>query len=255
MSKKINPKYEKYLDGLRSLAIFGFDLIIIQKDDLFGNMKFTYQAHSYFDGEKTNLPSPLIIGDLKLSNTFMYHYEIKTEVDIARYLRYISILLTNFKGPKETDNLNVHIERLQDFFSNQHPFNESIIAEPMRAYDEVYGNKRFFDLNEYVTFAHILDKYHKIFDKYRKKPLPTGDYDEMFAYRFFFKDFTEEKMKKMLNDQRQYETLINTLIKFKLTQYNKRELETLVKRKDKFDEFFKILKDWSYQTFTLEGKQ
>lgn len=245
--RKISKKFEKYKAGLTSLALYGLDLIISK-----GNIFFTYKEHSYFDEEKKNLPIPCKFGKFILSEAFMEQYHIITKVDIARLLRIISIILTNFKGPKEKDSFDIHIENLRNFFQFQLPFDESIIAEVLSAYDEAFGIKNIIFLGEYIAFTRVLDLLYDIFNKVRKIKDSTsdGDFDEMFAYRFFFKDFTKEKMRKMFNNQEQLKTLLYTLIKFKLTNYKEHQLEVYINSPSKFDEFFQILKEWSDKTFS-----
>lgn len=245
--RKISKRKEKYKAGLTSLATFGLDLIVISK-----GIVFTYKEHSYFDEEKKNLPIPCKFGENLLSEAFMEQYHIITKVDIARLLRIISIILTNFKGSKEKDSFDIHIENLQNFFQFQLPFDESIMAEVLGAYDEAFGIKNIILLGEYIAFARVLNLLYYIFKKVRKIEDSTSDedFDEMFAYRFFFKDFTKEKMRKMFKNEEQIKTIRYTLEKFKLTNYEEHQLERYVNNPSKFDEFFQILKEWSDKTFS-----
>jgi hypothetical protein len=72
----------------------------------------------------TTLPRPYGMktqygGTLNLSERFMNKFEVITEYDLHRVLRNASIILTNFDGGIERDNIKNHQNRLGQFFQSK----------------------------------------------------------------------------------------------------------------------------------------
>ena len=104
---------KKYKIGLEYLRKTGFDHIV-RELGAFGVEVYKYKPHSRFDSEKKDLPNPCQFRDFVLTKKLMDHYQIKTKVDIARYLRIISIILSNFSLPDEYDNFDIHRRQVKN---------------------------------------------------------------------------------------------------------------------------------------------
>lgn len=161
---------KKYKIGLEYLRKTGFDHIVFEIGP-FGSEVYKYKPHSRFDSEKKDLPNPCQFGEIVLTKKMMDHYQIKTKVDIARYLRIISIILTHFSLPDEYDNFDIHRRELRrhfqdDFYKNVQR-KQSAIREALVAYDEAFSSPGIIPVFDYDSFADLLDRFYNIY-----KPTP-----------------------------------------------------------------------------------
>ncbi|NHK32906.1 MAG: hypothetical protein FK730_16280 [Asgard group archaeon] len=247
----------------------GLDLVVEQ--DFIIKSVFTFKEHSYFGETKKDLPKPSKFGNHVLSAKIMDHYDFITKVDLARFLRVVSIILTNFTGPKEDDHFDNHIRRLQDLFKKQTPENETLVMEALLAYDEVLGTKKNLPKEDYINFARILNNQWQIFES-KEKIQPSDDfleddwaYDDYedeeidhakrisdyadWAYKELFKDFNDEKFLKMLNDDMQRNTLLISLKSQKLGDYTDEQIKQFAKKKKERVELIKKINDWYVKKF------
>lgn len=262
-------KYQKYKNSLSYLEKSGLDLVV--KEDFIIKSAFTYKEHSYFGETKKNLPKPCKFGNHILSAKIMDHYDFITKVDLARFLRIVSIILTNFTGPKDDDHFDNHILRLQNLFKKQTPENETLVMEALLAYDEVLGTKKNLPKEDYLAFARILNNQWRIFEP-KEKIQPSDDfldddwaYDDYedeeidytkrindyadWAYKEIFKDFNDEKFLKMLDDDTQRNTLLISLKSLKLGDYTDEQLKQFAKKKKERSEIIKKINEWYVKKF------
>jgi hypothetical protein len=176
---------KKYKIGLEYLRKTGFDHIV-RELGVFGVEVFKYKPHSRFDSEKADLPNPCQFGEIVLTKRLMDHYQIKTKVDIARYLRIISIILTNFSLPDEYDNFDIHRRELRKFLQNEKykskEMKQLAIREALIAYDNTFSTYITIQMKDYANFADILNLFYGIYE-----PMPE------------YKKMTEDQ-KKALED-------------------------------------------------------
>lgn len=265
----MSSKYQKYKPGLDYLKKNGLDLIV--KQDFIIKSVITYQEHSYFGETKEDLPKPYKLAGNVISIDFMNHYDFITKVDLARFLRVVSIILTNFTGPKEEDHFNAHIWRLQDLCKAPSPENESLVMEALLAYDEVLGSKKNLLKEDYIAFARILNYLWYIFEPAEEASgsndkladdFEFDDYgyddsvDEEFdfakdyeqyvgwVYKEIFRDLDDKKLLKQINDDTQRNTLMLSLKQCNLGEYTDKQLKDLVKKKKDREKLIKKVNDW-----------
>jgi hypothetical protein len=257
-------KYQKYKPGLDYLKKSGLDLVVEQ--DFVIKSIFTFKEHTYFGETKENLPKPYKVSNNVLSTKFMEHYDFITKVDLARFLRVVSVILTKFTGPKENDHFDNHIYRLQDLFKKQSPENEALVMEALQAYNEVLGSKKSFPKEDYISFARILDHLWNIFkpkigkdtadelysDYYDYDDYEEEEYDPAarladtmdWVYKELFKDFKDAKLLKMIKDDTQRNTLMLALKQKKLGDFTDDQLKQLINKKKDREELIKKINKW-----------
>ncbi|MHA1121385.1 MAG: hypothetical protein ACTSPC_01060 [Candidatus Heimdallarchaeota archaeon] len=158
---------KKYKIGLEYLRKTGFDHIVLEVGP-FGSEVYRFKPHSRFDNEKADLPNPCRFGEVHLTKKMMDHYQIKTKVDIARYLRIVSIILTHFSLPDEYDNFAIHVRELRrhfqdDFYKNVQR-KQSAIREALVAYDEDFSSPGIIPVYDYDSFADLLNRFYYIYE-------------------------------------------------------------------------------------------
>ena len=275
---------KKYKIGLEYLRKTGFDHIT-RDLGVFGVEVFKYKPHSRFDNEKKDLPNPCQFREFVLTKKLMDHYKIKTKVDIARYLRIISIILTNFSLADEYDNFEIHRRELRRFFQNNNyqsrASKKSAIREALMAYDEAFSSRISILESDYNGFTDVLNLFYNIYEPLLKvetkkeKPI-TGDEDDLFddygydddydlddegttdykepdimwAYDGLYKDFTDEKLIERLKDDRQRGTLRVSLPTMNIREYFDTELKGLLKNDSERKKLLKKIRAWHKKTFS-----
>jgi len=257
--------YQKYKLGLDYLKSSGLDLVV--KQDFFIKTVLTYQEHSYFGETKENLARPYKLANNVLSKQFLDHYDLITKVDLARFLRVVSIILTNFTGPKDNDHFDTHIYRLQDLFLKPSYENEALVMEALLAYNEVLGKKTNLPREDYHAYARILNHLWYIFEPAEESLASDDSYDDWsygedmtesddfdfaadfdqyanWAYKEILKDFTEEKFLKMIKDDMQLNSLQITLTLLKLSDLTKEQLLGLANDKNGRKKLIKKVNEW-----------
>ncbi len=198
----ITKKYKVGLDYLRKT---GFDHIVRDLGP-FGEEVYKYKPHSRFDSEKADLPNPCQFGEIVLTKKMMDHYQIKTKVDIARYLRIISIILTHFSHSPEYDNFEIHRRELRRHFQDDYYktdlLKRAAVREALVAYDEAFSSPGIIPVWDYDSFADLLNSFYNIFEpiiepksdflpkqKYTPKPDNEGDlFGDYDDYDDFYDD-------------------------------------------------------------------
>jgi len=272
---------QKYKIGLEYLGKHGFDHIVRELSP-FGVEVYKFKPHSRFDSEKADLPNPCQFGEIVLTKRLMDHYQIKTKVDIARYLRIISIILTGFKLSSEYDNFDIHRRQLRRHF--QDDFYQSIerkrlaIREALMAYDEAFSSRSSVPVSDYEAFADLLNRFYNIYEPLPKpvikeKPITAEDdfYDDVFyddydldsvgdstyeepdimwAYEGMFKDFTDEKLVDMIKIDRSRKTLEGSLKDpIGIKGYSDSKLKKLLDNSSERKKLLQKIRDWHSKTF------
>ena len=165
-------EYKKYKHGLNYLARYGFEFTIYLDGKALNTKDHKADIQFSFGGPQKDLPMPVVFGGSTLLKPFMTHYKIITTVDIAKLMRAVSIILTNFKGPIKDDHFHNHRDRLQQFFFNQEPFDESIVMEALVVYDYMFGKPISLPKSNYIAFARTLNYFFNLF----KPEDPIDDY-------------------------------------------------------------------------------
>ncbi|MBD3189244.1 MAG: hypothetical protein GF308_01295 [Candidatus Heimdallarchaeota archaeon] len=154
---------KKYVPGLSYLGSKGFEVRFESDGKILNSKEHQKEFLSAFGLPKGNLSRPYEFEWGTLAKEFMEHYKIETIVDIAKYMRIISIILSNFKGPAEKDLFLNHQKRLIKIFEYQYGFNPLIVREALIAYDEVFSTRKALPEKEYTTFATVLDYFFYLF--------------------------------------------------------------------------------------------
>jgi hypothetical protein len=158
---------KKFKAGLDYLKKTGFDHIVLEVG-VFGKEVYRYKPHSRFDSEKKDLPNPCQFRNFVLTKQFMDHYKIKTKVDIARYMRIVSIILTSFDLPEEYDNFEIHRKRLrlhlQDKAFDSIQSKRLAIRDALFAYDKAFSTIITMPLKPYEDFSDILNLFYNIYE-------------------------------------------------------------------------------------------
>jgi len=277
---------KKYKIGLEYLRKTGFDHIVFEIGP-FGSEVYRFKPHSRFDCEKADLPNPCRFGEIDLTKKMMDHYQIKTKVDIARYLRIISIILTHFSLPDEYDNFAIHRRELRRHFQDDYYktdlLKRSAIREALVAYDEAFSSPGIIPVWDYDSFANLLNRFYNIFEpiiepkitekqKYTPKPGNEGDlfgdyddfYDDddagtteykepdiMWAYEGLYKDYTEEKMIVTLKNNIKLNTLLDSLNSvMNIPGYSIGKLKELLNNESERKKLVKKIREWHKKTFS-----
>ena len=272
---------KKYKIGLDYLRKTGFDHII-REQGIIGVEVYRFKPHSRFDSEKSDLPNPCQFGEIVLTKKIMDHYQIKTKVDIARYLRIISIILTNFSLPPEYDNFDIHRRELRrhfqdDYYKNDHR-KRSAIREALVAYDEAFSSPGIIPVWDYDSFADLLNRFYNIYEplpkvKIKEKPIAAEDdlfddygfddeYEEegtteykepdiMWAYEGLYKDYTEEKLIASLKNNIKLNTLLDSLNSvMKISGYSIGKLKELLNNESERKKLVQKIRKWHKKTFS-----
>lgn len=165
-------EFKNYIRGLTYLGRTGFEFTIYLDGKALNTKDHKTAIQFSFGGPQKDLPMPVVFGGSTLLKPFMTHYKIITTVDIAKLMRVVSIILTNFNGPVKDDHFHNHRDRLQQFFFNQEPFDESVVMEALVAYDYVFGKQISISKSEYIAFARTLNYFFNLF----KPDDPIDDY-------------------------------------------------------------------------------
>ncbi len=127
--------------------------------------KFFEPGSAYNNAKKEKLPKEYLTqeyGNLSLSEEFIKHFQITQLVDMARLLRAISILLTNFTGPESEDFRKNHTDRLF-FHLMMKPglFAEDDLAGALFSFGEVLQIPKTNKITkeDYNTAAKIIGSY------------------------------------------------------------------------------------------------
>ena len=272
---------KKYKIGLDYLRKTGFDHII-REQGIIGVEVYRFKPHSRFDNEKSDLPNPCQFGEIVLTKKMMDHYQIKTKVDIARYLRIISIILTHFSLPDEYDNFDIHRRELRRHFQDDYYktdlLKRSAIREALVAYDEAFSSPGIIPVWDYDSFADLLNRFYNIYEplpkvKIKEKPIAAEDdlfddygfddeYEEegtteykepdiMWAYEGLYKDYTEEKLIASLKNNIKLNTLLDSLNSvMKISGYSIGKLKELLNNESERKKLVQKIRKWHKKTFS-----
>lgn len=248
---------EKYSRGLSYLFATGLDHVVIS-NGIIGKIKETYKEHTYFGEVKKDLPNPYKIGEYTLLRVFMDLYRIRTEVDLARHLRAISIISTNFIGPKEDVHLDFHIERLRKFLEHILTISKKkeAIMIALIAYEESTEKRAYFStlLTEvhYKNLARILNSQYNLYNI--PKPIKENEeisIDVKKSYKIIFSNFNDNKLIDMLKDDRRRSVLFNFLKRYNIydPQSDKILHQYVSKTATDWAELLRKIKEWYEKEF------
>ncbi|MFW9919607.1 MAG: hypothetical protein ACFFED_08410 [Candidatus Thorarchaeota archaeon] len=138
--------YEKtYAEGIAYLQRMSLDLYMPTP---FGGM--TFKPGSFFeDTEKEKVPKPAKIGQGLLSSRFMDRFNISTEVDLNRMVRAVSIILTNFSGPRDQDSPRIHQNRLKAFIAGDQSKCKVEVVQAFFCIEKILNLEGLLSLDDY----------------------------------------------------------------------------------------------------------
>jgi len=117
--------------------------------------------------EKETLPKPYTVTAssgkmIKLSREFMDRFQLITKFDLERIIRNISIILTNFSGPKTDDIMKNHLERLQKWKTEDKQFKIQEFVGALFMIENLQGSKDLLPNAHYSEAATILGHRFKL---------------------------------------------------------------------------------------------
>ncbi|HUT82646.1 MAG TPA: hypothetical protein VMZ29_15730 [Candidatus Bathyarchaeia archaeon] len=195
LEDRIMSLYRKSLDYLTET---GFDF----KEKPSSEWKMDMSASNIdnlFDGLREgayDLPVPYKIGKDVLSETFMDVYGLEKEIDLVRYIRVVRIILTDFKGPKESDSYKGHINTLRIILRLSYPgYQEDMILKALYVYEQSLGKRAqchsTLSKSDYISFARILNAKFNLYNSEEKLGLAL----------IFFMDIHKKLMTFLQTDQ------------------------------------------------------
>ena len=161
----INDERSSYTTGIEYLKKTGLDLIV-----QLNFIRIPFKPGSYLqDKTKETLRKPYgIISPSKevfsLSVAFMDRFKISTVVDMNRMIRACSIILTNFDGPGEYDDIDYHIENLREMLSCESIDNvPKLMLMALHIIEEIIGIKKEpLPEIDYQKAVNVLNVYFKL---------------------------------------------------------------------------------------------
>ncbi|MHA1641554.1 MAG: hypothetical protein ACTSUX_08820 [Promethearchaeota archaeon] len=257
MPKKLSKNHQKYLQGLEYLKKTGFDLTIVDDSSPILPTTYKYKEHSYFDNDKRDIKAPYIFNNHLLTKEFLEHYDIKTDVDIARYLRIISIILTGFVGPEDVDDFKLHKERLRRFFSKEPSLKRTSIKDALQAYDEYFLKMKKISDENYINFGEILNDIYQIYESIDFFPgdssihLDSSSWEDEYLSWLktpedlkYFQNIDDNKLIEILSDIKQRAIFLEKLNSHDIGFYEDRELKELVSEKGEREKLLNKIQDW-----------
>lgn len=249
--------YEKYKPAINYLQATGEDYLVVKpvsenvggydelKDVLSeANVRTFYQK----------FPMPLTIGEDTLDESFMKIFGIYTLKDCAKYIRIISILLTNYTGPKEYDTLKVHLIRLHKLFKDKLTSFEVAKAFKVALWTyEISTNEHYYKILEekhYNTFTRILCKQFKFYKVY---DAPTAeDFDE--RAELHFGNMNDKILVEILGKTDKRKILHELLIKHNIATFDSAEkMKDLVDNPQARETLLGKIRTWYSEVATKES--
>jgi len=140
---------DEYAEGIAYLQKTSLDLYM--PNPLGG---FVFKPGSYFeDADKENVPKPAKIGLGRLSVGFMDRFNISTSVDLSRIVRAVSIILTNFTGPRDQDSPRNHQNRLKEFIRGDLDKCKKEVVRAFFGIEKILGLGDVIDYRDYTEAA------------------------------------------------------------------------------------------------------
>ncbi len=197
----------RFKQELNYLSITGSDVVLDYPIPIHGKRRVKYKENSFFPENKTCLQIPFKVGDTFVSRALTDLYNIQTEVDLARYLRIISIIVTNFTGSEEKDHLRNHTNRLIAALKNfpSSLGKEKAMITSLLVYEQSLGKRLYFhsilEKRDYTSFVQVLNSLYHLYKVY--KAVEPKSFDERK------KDFAISTLRDM-HDKRLLEMLKNS---------------------------------------------
>ncbi|MEJ2293603.1 MAG: hypothetical protein P8Y23_02425 [Candidatus Lokiarchaeota archaeon] len=243
----LNPKIMNELaPGLNYIAMKGTDLTL--NPSLTRKEKVVLKEHSFFDAHGKLLPQPYKVGEFLIPRYLMDLYHILTEVDLARYVRIISIIISEFTGPKEQDYFKNHLNRLRVMLKKEltTPDREKAMMIALLAYEQYTGDRAYFktilEEKDYYTFIRALNSLYNLYTVHKKRHPAIRE-----AAIEYFKDLDEKKLLEIMDNSEERahafkllkdNHMITPRIKSEDTLFHLMNLPT------KREEFIDVVKDW-----------
>jgi hypothetical protein len=243
----LHPKIMKGLaPGLNYVAWKGTNLTL--NPSLTRKEKVVLKEHSFFDKNGKLLPQPYKVGEYLIPKYFMDLYNILTDVDLARYVRIISIIISEFTGPEEQDYFKNHLIRLRVMLKKELTTlrKEKAMLIALLAYEQHTGKRSYFktilEEDDYYAFIRALNSLYNLYKVHEKKSPASKD-----VVIEYFKNLDEKRLLEIMenSEERAYT--------FKLLKDNnvitpgiKSEdvLHQLMDVPDKRKELIDVVKDW-----------
>ena len=245
--------------GLLYLDKTGTDIDIL---DITERKRVTYKRHGLFKWGDNMLPKPYIDGDNVISREFMINYDLVTKVDLARYIRIISIILSEFTGPKEADHLESHVLRLKVMLKKER--NQREQERAMRvcllAYEQHLGKRsdfhHLFKEQDYINFIRVLNSRYDLYEVYKPSTISKNDIkiDPLkIGWLEQYKELTDEEFISILNRDIQRENLFNFLKRYNIYLVkSEKDLKSLINNDDERAILLKKILDYCKKEWNPE---
>ncbi|MFX0019536.1 MAG: hypothetical protein ACFFBT_01505 [Promethearchaeota archaeon] len=231
----------KFAHGLSYVLKTGTDVAVDYT--ILGKGRVTYKENSFFTENEKKLPVPYKIGDNIIPRYFMELYSIETKVDLARYLRIISILVTNFTGPEEHDHLGNHISRLISALSKSSN-EEKMMMLALLAYEQLTGSRAYFhavlEEKDYYSFIRVLNSTYNLYKIVEPRSIDKKEYAILIL-----KDMHDKRLIEMLRNAKKRALLLRQLKDNKIYKIaSEQQLLQLIELPDKRKELVDIINSW-----------
>lgn len=165
-----------YRNALDYLAKTGFDFVQKPSNVMKLDLSNLEDLFAGLGEGALELSVPYTFGKEILSKTFMEVYGLKKEIDLVRYLRVISILLTNFIGPEKDDRLERHVNLLRRKLKVHYPgYQEDAVIKALHIFEQSLGKRaqchKAISKSDYQAFARILNAKFNLYNSEEKKGL------------------------------------------------------------------------------------
>lgn len=245
---------DKFKQELNYLLRTGFDVVLDYPIPIYGKRRVKYKANSFFPENKAYLPIPFRSGDISLSRSLMEFYKIETEVDLARYLRIISIIVTNFTGPEEKDHLRNHTNRLKATFEYGLPTQtkENAMITSLLVYEQALGRRSslqgILKESDYLSFVRVLNSIYHLYKVYKAVEPKSFDERKKDWAISTLRDMHDKRLLEMLKNSKQRALVFKRLKENNIYDIASEEkLLQLVELPEKRKELVQIINSWVWE--------
>jgi hypothetical protein len=231
--------------GLLYLDKTGTDIAL---EDITKQKRVIYKKHDSFKDSKKVLRKPFKVGDNYIPSEIIINYDLYSEVDLARYVRIISIILSGFTGPKAADHLSNHVARLKMMLEKEKSqiAKEKAMKICLHAYEQHLGKRTgFHDLlkeEEYNRFIRVLNSLYNLYTIYDIKTISLSRKE---AAVLSLRDMHDKRLLERLKNSKQRARLFKLLKDNQISKIgSEEELRLLIDLPEKRKELVDTINSW-----------
>jgi hypothetical protein len=231
--------------GLLYLDRTGTDVSIL---DITKQKRMIYKKHDSFKHRKELLRKPFKIGDNYIPTTLIDMYDLYSEVDLARYVRIISIILSSFTGPKEADHLSNHVLRLKKMLEKEigQSDKEKAMKICLHAYEQHLGKRSgLHDIlkeDDYIRFIRVLNSLYRLYTIYDTDTAPLSRKE---AAILSLRDMHDKRLLERLKNSKKRAHLYKLLKDNNISEIeSEEELSQLIDIPEKRKELVDTINSW-----------